>query len=76
MKRTKDTAAESQEKESVDSKLPLEPTKAAPRVVKMKGLTNELNDQIVKYLASKPYAEVANLLTSLSQAPTLDVEFK
>lgn len=44
-----------------------------PKIIKMKGLTNELNDSLVKYLSSKPYAEVSGLLVSLSQAPVLEV---
>lgn len=54
--------------------VPKEPAKAdAPKIIKMKGLTNELNAVLVEYLETRPYGEVKGLLNSLSQAPILDV---
>lgn len=75
MGKTKKIAEERQEEVSTENKLESLGSKL-PKTLKMKGLTNELNDAIVKYLSSKPYAEVANLLISLSQAPTLDVTYE
>lgn len=70
MGKTKKLAEELTENERLPETL--EPTNA-PRVIKMKGLTNELTTQIVGYLETRPYGEVKGLLNSLSQAPILDV---
>lgn len=51
----------------------LETIKAAPRIIKMRALTIEHYDQLVKYLQTRPYNEVAGLVHSLSQSPVLDV---
>ena len=48
------------------------------KVVKMKALTPELTEALINYLQTKPYAEVSNLISSLSSpqiSPIIDVTF-
>ena len=51
----------------------LEPSLKAPRVIQMKGLTNEVYKQLIDYLETRPHGEVKALVQSLSQAAVLDV---
>lgn len=66
--------AEQVKEESLYPEKPLENLEAAPRVIKMRGLTVEHYDQLLKYLQTRPYSEVAGVIASLSQSPIIDVE--
>ena len=73
MSKSKRIAEDIREGVTTPTEKTLEQTPSTPKIIKMKGLTNELNDSLVNYLSSKPYAEVSGLLISLSQAPVLEV---
>lgn len=73
MGKTKRLVEDLQEQQAIEQSEVTTPTNPVTRTVKMRGISNELNDALVNYLAAKPYAEVSNLLGSLSQAPVLDV---